>query len=89
MVIYSLINTHVHTHKHTKEGKCRKERVGPEAANPDNLESNKEAEGGAQYTQDSSKNCTSRDSVSPLSRLIRGFRISIIDRALGGSMRVA
>ena len=52
---------------------CRKVRVGSVAANPDNLESNKEAGGGAQDTQDSSKSCTSRDSVSPLSRLIRGF----------------
>ena len=43
-----------------KEEKCRKERVGPVAANPDNLESNKEAGGEAQGTQDSSKNCTSR-----------------------------
>ena len=57
-----------------KREKCRKERVGPVAANPDNLESNKEAGGGAQGTRDLSKNCTSRDSVSPLSRLIRGFR---------------
>ena len=57
-----------------KRIKCRKERVGPVAANPDNLESNKEAGGGAQGTQDSIKNCTSRESVSPLSRLIRGFR---------------
>ena len=47
----------------------RKERVGPVPANPDNLESNKEA-GGAQGTQCSSKNCTSRESVSSLSRLI-------------------
>ena len=30
--------------------KCRKERVGSVTANPDNLESNKEAEGGAQGT---------------------------------------
>ena len=57
-----------------KRKKCKKERVGPVAANPDNLESNKEAEGGAQGTQGSSKNCTSRESVSPLSRLIRGYR---------------
>ena len=28
-----------------KRKKCRKERVGPVAANPDNLESNKEAGG--------------------------------------------
>ena len=39
-----------------------------------NLESNKEAEGGAQGTPGSSTNCTSRESVSSLSRLIRGFR---------------
>ena len=35
---------------------------------------NKEAGGGAQGAQGSSKICTSRESVSPLSRLIRGFR---------------
>ena len=54
--------------------KCRKERAGSVAANPDNLGSNKEAGGGAQGAQGSSKICTSRESVSPLSRLIRGFR---------------
>ena len=54
--------------------KCRKEGVDPVATSPDNLESNKEAGGGAQGTQGSSKNCTSRESVSPLSRLIGGFR---------------
>ena len=57
-----------------KRKKCRKERVSPVAVNPDNLESNKEAGEGAQGTQGSSKICTSRESVSPLSRLIRGFR---------------
>ena len=57
-----------------KRKKCRKERVGSVAANPDNLGSNKEAGGGAQDAQGSSKICTSRESVSPLSRLIRGFR---------------
>ena len=36
--------------------------------------SNKESGGGAQGAQGSSKICTSRESVSPLSRLIRGFR---------------
>ena len=56
------------------EKKCRKERVGSVAANSDNLGSNKEAGGGAQGAQGSSKICTSRESVSPLSRLIRGFR---------------
>ena len=49
-----------------KRKTCRKERVGPVAANPDNLESNKKAEGGAQGTLGSSKNCTSRESMSPL-----------------------
>ena len=57
-----------------KQKKCRKERVGSVAANPDNLESNKLAGGRAQGAQGSSKICTSRESVSPLSRLIRGFR---------------
>ena len=37
-----------------KRKTCRKERVGPVAANSDHLESNKEAEGGAQGTQGSS-----------------------------------
>ena len=67
-VMRNLINTHTHTPK------CRKERVGSVAANSDNLGSNKEAGGGAQGAQGSSKICTSRESVSPLSRLIRGFR---------------
>ena len=62
------------TRRVEREKKCRKERLGSVAANPDNLESNKEAGGGAQGTQGSSENCTSRESVSPLSRLIRGFR---------------
>ena len=52
----------------------RKERVGPVVANPDNLESNKEAGRGAHGAQGLSKNCRRRESVSPLSRLIRGFR---------------
>ena len=83
----NLINTHTNTHtererernttgetRGERQKKCRKERVGSVAANPDNLESNKEAGGGAQGTQCSSKSSTSRESVSPLSRLIRGFR---------------
>ena len=57
-----------------KRKKCRKERVGSVAANPDNLESKKETGGGAQGTQGSNKSCTRRESVSPLSRLIRVFR---------------
>ena len=54
--------------------KCKKERIGSAAADPDNLKSDKEAGGEAQGTQGSSRSCTSRESVSPLSRLIRGFR---------------
>ena len=78
-VMCNLINAHTHTHTHGgdmsgKRKKCRKERVGSVAANSDNLGSNKEAGGGAQGAQGSSKICTSRESVSPLSRLIRGFR---------------
>ena len=57
-----------------KRKKNRKERVGLVAANPDNLGSNKEAGGGAQGARGSSKICRSKESVSPLSRLIRGFR---------------
>ena len=67
-----------------KRKKCRREGVGPVAANPDNLESNKEAGGGAQGTQGSSKNCASRESVSPLSRLIRAFRNKYIMTRITG-----
>ena len=76
-VMCNLINTHTHGKRGRhgwKAKKCRKERVGSVAANSDNLGSNKEAGGGAQGAQGSSKICTSRESVSPLSRLIRGFR---------------
>ena len=62
-----------------KRIKRRKERVGTVASNPDNLENSKEAGGGAQRTQSLSKDCTSKESVSPLSRLIRGFALSVID----------
>ena len=54
--------------------RCRKGSVGPVAANSNIVEINKEAGGGAQGTLSLSKNCTSRESVSPLSRPIRGFR---------------
>ena len=57
-----------------KRKKCRKERVGSVAANPDSLGSYKEAGGGAQGAQGSSNICTSRENVSALSRFIRGFR---------------
>ena len=51
--------------------------TGPDCAvmcNLINTHTNKEAGGGAQGAQGSSKICTSRESVSPLSRLIRDFR---------------
>ena len=80
-VMCNLINTHTHRRRAGnggetggKRNKCRKERVGSIPANPDNLESDKEAGGEAQGAQGSSKICTSRESVSLLSRLIRGFR---------------
>ena len=75
-VMCNLINIHtyIHTYMGGKRKKCRKERAGSVAANSDNLGSYKEAGGGAQGAQGSSKICTSRESVSPLSRLIRGFR---------------
>ena len=57
-----------------KRKKCKKQRDGSVAVNPDNVGSNKEAGGGAQGAHGSSKICTSRNSVSPLLRLIRCFR---------------
>ena len=56
--------------------KCRKERVGPVAANQDNLERNTQGSkgGNTRCTRGFSKNYASRESVSPLSRLIRDFR---------------
>ena len=56
-----------------KRKKYRKERAGPVAANADNLESNKEAGGGAQDTHGSSKNCTSKENVSPWRINARGI----------------
>ena len=78
VVMCNLINTYIHTYIHGDFGgtrkRCRKGSVGPVAANSNIVEINKEAGGGAQGTLSLSKNCTSRESVSPLSRLIRGFR---------------
>ena len=66
-VMCNLIHTHIHTHTNTNTScrrhlenrgnlgrtreKNRKYRVGPVAANPNNLENSKEAEGRAQDTQ--------------------------------------
>ena len=86
VVMCNLINTYIHTYIHTyiqggnggdfggTRKRCRKGSVGPVAANSNIVEINKEAGGGAEETLSLSKNCTSRESVSPLSRLIRGFR---------------
>ena len=82
VVMCNLINTYIHTGRQGRNGgdfrgtrkRCRKGSVGPVAANSNVVEINKEAGGGAQGTLSLSKNCTSRESVSPLSRLIRGFR---------------
>ena len=57
-----------------KRKERRQERIGSVAANLDNLETSKEAGEKAQGTHGLSKNSTSRESVSPLRRLIREFR---------------
>ena len=57
-----------------KRKKRRQEKVGSVGVDPDNLENSKKAGGEAQGTQGLSKNCTSRESVSPSSRLIRSSR---------------
>ena len=57
-----------------KRKKCRQEKVGSVASNPDHLEKSKEAEGGAQGTQGLDKNCTSTESMFPWLRLMRDFR---------------
>ena len=75
---YVKFNKYTHIHARTYTQRIQ-ERVG----------NNKEAGGEAQYTQGLSKSYTSRESVSSLSHPIKGFRISIIDPPVGGSMRVA
>ena len=52
-----------------KSKKRRKERVGPVAANPDNLQNNNEAGVRSQGTQSSSKNCTQVEKACPLCRV--------------------
>ena len=87
VVMCNLINTYIHKPLNScrRQGgnggdfggtrkRCRKGSFGPVAANSNIVEINKEAGGGAEGTLSLSKTCTSRESVSPLSRLIRGFR---------------
>ena len=73
-----------------KRKKCRKERVGPVAANPNNLESKKERkQRGEHKVLRAQVRIVQVEKVRPLC-LIRGFRnISIVDPPLGGPMRVA
>ena len=66
-----------------------RKRVRSVATDQDSLENSKQAGRGAQGTQGLSKNCTSRESMAPLSRLIRGFRSKYHRSHLGGSVRVA
>ena len=69
-----------------RNGKIRRQGgVDLVAANPDNLEDDKEEGGGGgrQGIQRLSKNCTSRASVSPLLRLIRVFRQKYPRSSLG------
>ena len=49
--------------------KCRKERVGPVAANPDNLESNKEAGGGEHKVLRTQVRIVQVERVCPLCRV--------------------
>ena len=58
---------------HTHEWHRMTRMTGPDCAVMCNL-INTHTHTGAQGTLSLSKNCTSRESVSPLSRLIRGFR---------------
>ena len=58
-----------------KRRKRRQERVGFVTADPDNLGNAKEAEEEAQGTQGLNKKYSSRETMSPLPRLIRGFCI--------------
>ena len=57
-----------------REKKRKQESVGSVAADPDVHENSKDAERKAQGTEGLRNNCTRRESVSPFSRLIRGFR---------------
>ena len=50
------------------------ERVRSVAADPYNSENSKEEGGEHKLLRARVKNCTSRESVSPLSRSVRGFR---------------
>ena len=54
--------------------KCRQESAGSVGADPDILDNSKKAERDVRSTHGLKENYTSRDSVPPLSRLIRGSR---------------
>ena len=63
VVMCNLINTYIHTYI-----KCRKERVGSVAANPDNLESNREAGGGGHKVLRAQVGIVQVERVCPLCR---------------------
>ena len=68
-----------------KSEKCRKERVGSVAANPDNLESNKAKQGGRHNVLRDQVRTVQVERVCPLCRVwSEVFVISIIDPPLGG-----
>ena len=57
-----------------REKKRRQDSADSVATDPDNLENSKEAGRQAQGTQGLSKSCIGTERVSPLPRVIRGFR---------------
>ena len=81
--MHTYIYTYIHTYVHIppREDQCEWHRMtrmtGPDCVvmcNLINTYIHTYIHTGAQGTLCLSKNCTSRESVSPLSRLIRGFR---------------
>ena len=76
VVMYNLINTHTNRQTYDIQvGRQTDRQTDTHTQTHTHTHThNKEAGGGAQDAQGSSKICTSRESVSPLSRLIRGFR---------------
>ena len=73
VVMCNLINTHTHTHTQCEWHRMTR-MTGPDCVVMCNLINTHTHTHTAQGTLSLSKNCTSRESVSPLSRLIRGFR---------------
>ena len=87
--IHRYIHTYIHTSRYINTYILKKKKKKNIHTYIHTYMCNKEAGGGAQGAQSLSKICTSRESVSPLARLIEVFVTSIIDPPSGGSMRVA